>query len=70
MFCSAFPFLTAAFQIFDNGRQEGDGMSILFELERMERLAADLDALRRPKRVSVTEYYRKEGKGEGREEPG
>ncbi len=40
-------------------------MSILFELERMERLAADLDALRRPKRVSVTEYYRKEGKGEG-----
>lgn len=40
-------------------------MGILFELERMERLAADLEGLRRPKRVSVTEFYRKEGKDEG-----
>lgn len=40
-------------------------MGILFELERMERLAADLDGLRRPKRVTVTEFYRKEGKDGG-----
>ena len=45
--------------------EEGQGMGILFELERMERLAADLDGLRRPKRVTVTEFYRKEGKDGG-----
>ena len=44
MFCSAFPFLTAAFLSFGNERQEGDGMSILFELDRMERLITDLEA--------------------------
>ncbi len=65
MFCSAFPFLAAAFLSFGNERQEGDGMSILFELERMERLITDLEELRRPKRVSVTEFYRREGKEEG-----
>lgn len=40
-------------------------MSILFELERMERLAADLDELRRPVRIPVTEYFRLEGKEGG-----
>ena len=40
-------------------------MSILFDLERMERLITDLEELRRPKRVSVTEFYRREGKEEG-----
>lgn len=37
-------------------------MSILFELERMERLVADLDELRRPGKLPVTEYFRREGK--------
>ncbi|MDO5408640.1 MAG: glycoside hydrolase family 38 C-terminal domain-containing protein [Eubacteriales bacterium] len=37
-------------------------MSILFELERMERLADDLNLLRRPVKLPVSEYYRKEGK--------
>lgn len=40
-------------------------MSILFELERMERLIGDLEELLRPKRISVTEFYRREGKEEG-----
>ena len=37
-------------------------MSILFELERMERLAEDLDRLRRPVRIPVSCYKRMEGK--------
>lgn len=40
-------------------------MSILFELERMERLVADLDELRRPKKFPVTEYFLREGKEGG-----
>ena len=41
-------------------------MSILFELERMERLAEDLDRLRRPVRIPVSCYKRMEGKEKGR----
>lgn len=37
-------------------------MSILFELERMERLVEDLNGLRRPVKLPVTSYRRKEGK--------
>lgn len=37
-------------------------MSILFELERMERLAADLDACRIRQQIPVHTYKRKEGK--------
>ena len=33
-------------------------MSILFELERMERLTVDLDQLRRPVRIPVSCYKR------------
>ncbi len=40
-------------------------MSILFELERMERLAEDLDRLRRPVRIPVSCYKRMEGKEKG-----
>ena len=40
-------------------------MSILFELERMERLAEDLDRLRRPVRIPVSCYKRMEGKKKG-----
>lgn len=36
-------------------------MSILFELERMERLLDDLSLLRRPVRIPVTAYKRREG---------
>ena len=40
-------------------------MSILFELERMERLADDLNQLRRPVRIPVSHYKRMEGKENG-----
>ena len=40
-------------------------MSILFELERMERLADDLNLLRRPRRIPVSRYKRMEGKDGG-----
>lgn len=40
-------------------------MSILFELERMERLADDLNLLRRPVTIPVTCYKRAEGKEGG-----
>ena len=40
-------------------------MSILFELERMERLAEDLDRLRRSVRIPVSCYKRMEGKEKG-----
>ena len=40
-------------------------MSILFELERMERLTVDLDQLRRPVRIPVSCYKRMEGKENG-----
>ena len=40
-------------------------MSILFELERMERLADDLNQLRRPMRIPVSHYKRMEGKENG-----
>ena len=40
-------------------------MSILFELERMERLTVDLDQLRRPARIPVRCYKRMEGKENG-----
>lgn len=40
-------------------------MSILFELERMERLTVDLDQLRRPVRIPVSCYKRMEGKEKG-----
>lgn len=36
-------------------------MSILFELERMERLLEDLSLLRRPLKIPVTAYKRKDG---------
>ena len=36
-------------------------MSILFELERMERLLDDLSLLRRPVKIPITDYKRKEG---------
>lgn len=39
-------------------------MSIQFEVERMERLAADLDLLRISGQIPVTDYLRKEGKQE------
>ena len=39
-------------------------MSIQFEVERMERLAADLDLLRVSGQIPVTDYLRKEGKQE------
>ena len=37
-------------------------MSLLFELERMERLAEDLNLLRRPVKILVDGYRRKDGK--------
>ena len=37
-------------------------MSILFELERMERLLEDLNDLRRPVKLPVIAYKRKEGR--------
>ena len=40
-------------------------MSILFELERMERLAADVNLLRRLSAIPVTRYRRMEGKDDG-----
>ena len=40
-------------------------MSIVFELERMERLVEDLGKLRRPGKVPITRYFRKEGKEKG-----
>lgn len=40
-------------------------MSTLFELERMERLLQDLEKLRRPGKIPVTRYYRREGKENG-----
>lgn len=39
-------------------------MSILFELERMERLLADVQELRRPAKIPVRDYWRQEGKAE------
>lgn len=42
-------------------------MSILFELERMERLSADLNRLRHPLRIPVLNYKRKDGKAQGNE---